>query len=817
LQHPHILPLLDSGDADGLLYYVMPLVTGETLRARLQRETQLPIKDAIIIAREVADALAYAHGLGVVHRDVKPENILLQGGHALVADFGIALAVQQAGGARMTQTGLSLGTPQYMSPEQAMGERNVDARSDVYALGAVTYEMLTGDPPFTGSSVQAIVAKVLTDRPAPISTTRDTVPLAMEQAVLRALAKLPADRFAGAAQFAEALVETGSTAETSYGSTPLAMPRRAVTWRRRFIAACGLAVVVAAVAAWGWLGPSRAKPTTEWQYIALSDASNGLTPLTAATQFAISPDGATTAFTSDSLGHLWLKRRAALAPVMLAGTEFANTPTFSPDGRWIAFVAGGVLKKVRVDGGATIQLADSVSLFGFAWLDDGSLVFTTASLLGLRRVSQDGGAVSVALPDSVFGGRGPLQPTALPEARGVLFTLCTSGCPVSSLHVLDLRTGKAHLLVENVNKGWYLPTGQLFYVRRDGVGVVAPFDLASLSITGSAVPLLEDIGLIGFVPQLAWSAAGTVLYGNGASGDLRTLQRSASNGAATLFDPTWVGKFGDFALSPDGRSVAVSTAGSGGTDIWIKRLDVGTFTRLTLTGRDRRPAWSPDGREVAFVRDSGATSDVYAHAVDGSGRERRLVHIEQPIQETVWMPDGRWILVRTDNNAAASADIIAISTTGDSARVMVASSPAVETEPAVSPDGRWIAYSSNETGNFEIYVRPFPGSAEARWPVSSGGGRSPAWSKDGRALYFIGTATRVMEAKVGVSAAFTVTSIKPFADASTFGYIGFHQVFQMSGDDELVYLAPPPMAAGQPHRLVRVDGWFGIIRDRLKN
>src|SRR5215211_3114090 len=205
LQHPHILPLLDSGAAGGLLFYVMPYVAGETLRQRLTRDTQLPIDDAVRLAREIADALGAAHAHGVVHRDIKPENILLQGGHALVADFGIALAVQQAGGQRMTQTGLSLGTPQYMSPEQAMGERVIDARSDIYALGAVLYEMLAGDAPFTGGSVQAIVAKVLNERPTPLHTLRDTVPDGVEQAVLTALAKLPADRFATARAFIDAL------------------------------------------------------------------------------------------------------------------------------------------------------------------------------------------------------------------------------------------------------------------------------------------------------------------------------------------------------------------------------------------------------------------------------------------------------------------------------------------------------------------------------------------------------------------------------------------------------------------------------------
>src|SRR6185312_9727021 len=211
LQHPHILPLFDSGSTDGLLYYVMPYVSGETLRTRLDRERQLPVADALRIARETADALQYAHTCGVVHRDIKPENILLQNGHALVADFGIALAVEQAGGQRMTQTGLSLGTPQYMSPEQAMGEREIGARSDIYSLGAVTYEMLTGEPPFTGPSAQAIVAKVVTQDPAPIIPQRRSVPPAVEDAVLTALEKLPADRFDSAAEFAHAMSGTTTT------------------------------------------------------------------------------------------------------------------------------------------------------------------------------------------------------------------------------------------------------------------------------------------------------------------------------------------------------------------------------------------------------------------------------------------------------------------------------------------------------------------------------------------------------------------------------------------------------------------------------
>ena len=259
LQHPHILPLLDSGEADGLLYYVMPLVTGETLRARLERERQLPIADAVRITREVASALDYAHRQNVIHRDIKPENILLHDGSALVADFGIVLAVQSAAGQRMTQTGLSLGTPQYMSPEQAMGERAIDARSDLYALGAVTYEMLAGDAPFLGSNVQAIVAKVLSEKPTPLHMLRDTVPEHIEAAVLMALAKLPADRFASAAEFASALAASPTTGVAS-GARRAVPPSR--TARLLGVLPWAVAATLGAVLLWQRRAPAATVATS---------------------------------------------------------------------------------------------------------------------------------------------------------------------------------------------------------------------------------------------------------------------------------------------------------------------------------------------------------------------------------------------------------------------------------------------------------------------------------------------------------------------------------------------------------------------------
>ena len=344
LQHPHILPLLDSGSANGLLYYVMPLVTGETLRARLDREKLLPIDDAVLIAREVADALGYAHGLNVIHRDIKPENILLQGGHALVADFGIALAVQSAGGARMTQTGLSLGTPQYMSPEQAMGERTIDARSDIYALGAVTYEMLTGDPPFTGSTVQAIVAKVLTEKPTAPTAVRDTVPVAVEFAVLKALAKLPADRWPSTEKFAQALTQAGVHAPDATRASAAAIATTArlhgkTHLSRGFMIGSALAVGVL-VAAAAWTGARMRPPAATWSaFTQLTDASGVETNPT------LSPDGQSFAYASNVRGtmDIYAQRVGGRNATLIAGDSLKDeiSPAYSPDGKQIAYGVRG--------------------------------------------------------------------------------------------------------------------------------------------------------------------------------------------------------------------------------------------------------------------------------------------------------------------------------------------------------------------------------------------------------------------------------------------------------------------------------------------
>jgi serine/threonine-protein kinase len=701
-----------------------------------------------------------------------------------------------------------------------MGEREITARSDVYSLGAMLYEMLTGDPPFTGSTAQAVVARVVTESPRPLLPQRHTIPPHVEATVLTALEKLPADRFATAAQFAEAL---GDSRHTLARTQVRAAVVPSGPWRRNFWVAAAVALVLLAVGAWGWLravaGPRQ---QAAWQYISLGDSAVLTTGSPAMT---LSPDGASLVFKEDRQnGRLWIKRRGALDPVAIAGTERALNPVFSPDGEWVAFVADGHLKKVRVAGGATATLADSVAggFGGAAWLDDGTLVYVTPSLQGLRRVSEAGGASTVALPEAAIGGGGGIgMPNPLPGARGVLFAYCDATCLRSSLRVLDLHTGKEKRLLDDMIEAWYLPTGHLLYVRRDGVALVAPFDLADLEIRGPAVPVLEGVQFnasSGFA-QLAWSGSGSLVYvhGTGASPE-NMIVRVSRAGAVTPFDTAWHGDFNSFALSPDGRRLAVSAQEANGLNIWIKQLERGPFTRLTFGGADRRPFWAPDGRAVAFIRDTANTSVVSARAPDGSGQDRLLVRLDRQIQEAVWSRDGRWIVARTDNGAAGAGDLVGVRVGGDSAPVPIVASPLTELHPAVSPDTRWIAYTSNQSGvNNEVYVRPFGDPSGGRWQVSNGGGSQPVWAPNGRELFYLDGQARLIAAQVQSGPTFTVGTLTPLFDASSYVLDPFHQSYDVTPDGRSFVFAKSRQQAGAaPARLVWVDHWFSEVRDRLK-
>jgi serine/threonine-protein kinase len=831
LQHPHILPLFDSGVADSFLFYVMPFIEGESLRDQLNREKQLPIADAVRIATEIAGALDYAHRHNVVHRDIKPENILLHDGRALVADFGIALAASKAGGTRMTETGMSLGTPTYMSPEQAMGEREITPRSDVYALGCVLYEMLIGEPPFSGPTAQAIVAKVMTAEPASLITQRKSIPPQVEAAVHTALEKLPADRFASAAEFATALGDPAyATRATVAGQIPGGTLASAIRTRRRVGGLAAVALVSTALAAWGWLRPQPPKPVIRY--------SMGLPPGQAMRQgvlginLAISPDGRRIVYLGPGEGgdQLWLRDRDKLEATPLPGTLGAQTPYFSPDGQRIAFSAGTnlQLKVVPVTGGPPITLATSGSGAGGggAWGPGGWIYFDTPG--GLGRIQADGGTPELLIPlDTISHETGHAWPSALPNGKGLLYRSRRNMDPADfEIVAFDFKTRERHILTKGLLARYVAP-GYLVFLRADGAMLAAPFDQDNFKLTGSAVPLFEGVMTKGVgSADVAISPTGTLVYVPGlasTSGGVAEMVWVSREGGVTPLNPPLAYNPSTnlaLSLSPNGTRVAIDVIGTASLDIWIKQLPSGPLSRLTFGTRAAyRPRWTPDGQSVIYlaVVDSGPSA-VWKKKADGSAAATLVWRVPgRGIAEASLSNDGQWLIYRI-NADSGNRDVYAVRPGRDTVATPLLTDRFNEEGPALSPDGKWLAYSSNESGRSEIFVRPFPNTAGGRWQISTAGGSAARWAHSGRELFYEAPSGDMMVVPVTPGPTFA-----PGAPARLFPLSGLLAsnvvpLYDLTPDDKkflMVRSAAINQAPGAG-QLVVVDNWFTELTAKMR-
>ncbi|MGK7311458.1 MAG: protein kinase domain-containing protein [Candidatus Longimicrobiales bacterium M2_2A_002] len=749
LQHPNILPLFDSGEADTFLYYVMPYIEGESLREKLQRDKQLSVDEAVGIINEVAEALEAAHAQGIIHRDIKPANILLSAGRPLVADFGIALAVSQAGGERITETGLSLGTPYYMSPEQATGDRVPTPASDVYGLGCVLYEMLTGDPPHTGATAQAVLGKILLGSPTRATELRPAVPPHIDGALMKALEKLPADRFDSASAFARAL----QNPSFRYGNEDAVVEGGAGgPWKGVAAAAVAAAVALAGGLAWSLTRPAP-EPVTRQVLAPFARGTAYDRPLGALT--ALAPDGSSMVYAEATDGgwRLVLKRRGSAEATPLPGTEDARVPTYSPDGQEIAWVSGQELKKRPIEGGAVLTLARDadVGMAGVSWADDGTILYERNQDNALMRIPSTGGEPGVirapAGGDTLIAWTQPL-----PGSRAVLVEMCPSGnCGTSQLlTVVELATGDFTVLADEVLRAWWVPTGHVVYVRRDGTVWAAPFDLGTLTFDGAAVPLFENVATGLSFPEMALGADGTLLYIEGpassASGGGRELVWVTRDGTTRGIPGMAPGLYQEAVLSPDGDRLAIIQGPEGpGAQLWVKELPEGPVTRLTDDpGYTRRPAWSPDGEYIAYVtQDTGGVDQYHARriAADGSSLEpETLLDADQPILEIEYTPDGEGVVVRLGvaETGTDNADVAYVDLAGSGEMEMLLGSSYAEYSPAVSPDGRWLAYVSEITGSAQVFVRPFRASGGSRTQVSTGtAAAAPVWSRSGGEIFFV--------------------------------------------------------------------------------
>ncbi|HET6578159.1 MAG TPA: protein kinase [Gemmatimonadales bacterium] len=780
LQHPHILPLFDSGEADGFLFYVMPFIEGESLRDRLVREKQLPVADAVRIGTEVASALDYAHRHGVVHRDIKPENILLHDGRALVADFGIALAASKAGGSRMTETGMSLGTPHYMSPEQAMGEREITARSDIYALGCVLYEMLTAEPPFEGATAQAIVARVLTESPRSLRPQRKSVPPHVEAAVLTALEKLPADRFESAKAFAEALGDPGRTILSR------AAPGAGSPARRWLVPAAALAACAVLGLAAGWIAwhpPSSDFPPVVLRYTVSLPDSAALTDALGA-PMAYAPDGSVFAYSSRAGLMLRYADRIEVTPV--AGGRRDIGPFFSPDGRWLGFEDGAALVRVPLAGGAPVTICDSCAGFSYQWGTDDSIRYHTAPADNggtrvLMAVSAQGGRPhEFARPDSA-SGEAFRTPILLPGRRTVVFAIYKGAA--STLAAVDLHTGAVARLDQPGFGPQWVDDGFLAFGNADGTLIARPFDAEHVRFTGPPVTIARDVSQPdAYSTRAAVSPSGSIVYPRSGGVVPRRLMLVSRSGQATPITPD-AKAYAYPRYAPDGRRVAlyITDPVTSSRDVWVLDLAGRVWSRLTTNGISDKPIWTPDGRRVLY----SSNDDLWWITADGSARpESLLVSVGSHYAGSI-TPDGRTVVFQETGSFTSGIRTLAFDSVPASRTIMPAAFN--ESAPALSPDGHWLAYQSDQTGRMEVYVQSYPAPG-ARVPVSLQGGAEPVWAHNGRELFYR-AGDSLMVASVAVAPAFAVAGRRALFGGTFLGGGSFREYDVAPDDQHFVMIA----------------------------
>ncbi len=728
LQHPNILPLYDSGAAEAFLYYVMPYVEGESLRAKIDHDRQLSVEETIDIARAVAAALDYAHEHGIVHRDIKPENVLLQRGQALVADFGIALAVSAAGGTRLTETGLSMGTPHYMSPEQAAGERVVDARSDIYSLGAMTYEMLTGDPPHRASSAQTVIAKILSEKPSPISRSRDLVPANVDAAVQRALAKSPADRFVRAAHFADALTNPGFRLPTTGQVEIAAAPPEPLRATRLWAGALAT-LVIGLIAGWSLrtatpprAGLSEARPAVFFLPLDSGAAVPGYP--------AVAPDGTVLVYPAGEAGstRLYLRHLDDPIPTPVPRTEGAHSAFFSADGEWVGFVTDQALKKVRLQDGSEGVIAPYVEgLAGATWREDDTILLSTLPGGSLFEVPARGGVPTPLVIAHHTFTSGFFFPHFLPGGEAVVFNTEAAG---GLIGVLNLKTGEGKTFGPGLRPS-FIQTGHLIYANLEGRLAIQKFDLRRLDTIGPPHVLPEELGVgLGNAFYAVSRGGGTlaIIRAAGTDLDLELFDRTGREQILFRSGGFWAPRF-----SPNGNQIAFGARNP--DDIWIYDLRTQTRRRFTLDGASNNdPTWSPDGKQIAFSANRPTRKDLLVRNTDGTGSERQLVVKEGLQWPSDWTRDG--FILYTEVTLDEDRDIWVVKADGSEAPFPYLKTPFVEKSAQVSPDGRWIAYDSNAPGQFEVFVNRFPKPSSSPVIVSSAGGRNPRWGHDGRELFY---------------------------------------------------------------------------------
>jgi eukaryotic-like serine/threonine-protein kinase len=772
LQHPHICVLYDVGREEAVGdFLVMELLEGETVAERL-RKGKLGLEELIKIGMEIADALDKAHRKGVIHRDLKPANIMLTKSGSKLMDFGLAKpagmgvaagsgpapllsAAMTASGpspaSPLTSAGMLVGTIQYMSPEQIEG-KEADARSDIFAFGAVLYEMATGARAFLGKSQISVASAILEKDPEPISKTQPLVPATLDRVVANCLAKNPDERFQCAYDLG---IELKWVAEADLGAGLVPAPGRpqGSPLRRAFPWAMAAAGFLAAAILGGLVLRSRLAPSYSVHSYILPPEK---TTFSAASlgPVAVSPDGRRIAFVARASGGqsaLWVETLNSATAQPLAGTEGATFPFWSADSRYLGFFAGGKLEKVEASGGPAQALCSAPGARGGAWNHDGTIVFAGSFTGGLSRVEASGGT-PVPLTQLAKNETSHRWPWFLPDGKHYLYFAHGITNADNGIYAGSLGSNERTLLLRNDSNANYAEPGYLLFIR-NGTLMAQRFNPWKLALVGDAAPIADHVGTNSAVYRGVFTASanGVLLYlggGAGAGSQLFWIDRTGKQGEMAIPD---AGIYHWPALSPDGKKLAVAIYDAqGNSDIWVVDLARKTKSRITFgPSENSHPVWWPDGKSVVFGSLREGTFHAYRKAADGTGNDEKL--LETPgLSETPYSisPDGRYVAYGyLDPNSGRGSDIYALPVFGARKPFPIVNTQFNEAVPAISQDGKWLAYMSNDTGQFEVYIRPFPGG-EGKWQVSTAGGFIPRWRGDGKELFFLASEREMLAVDV---------------------------------------------------------------------
>ncbi len=767
LSHPHICALYDVGHQDGVDYLVMEFLEGETLAEKLARGP-LATEQLLRYGIEMTDALDKAHRQGIVHRDLKPGNVMLTKSGVKLLDFGLAKAIARAPDAvalsslptrekELTAEGTILGTFQYMAPEQ-LERKEADARTDIFAFGAVLYEMATGKKAFTGKSQASLIAAILDSEPPPISTIQPMMPPALDRVVKTCLAKDPEDRWQTAHDVMLELkwvAEGGSQAGIHAPLVARRKSRERLGWILFAAAALGLAVLASLFVA------SRREPPRLLQSSLLAPEKSQFN--FNAGPMALSPDGhrlALVATTSDGKNLLWVMPLNGLAAQPLAGTEGATYPFWSPDSRFLGFFAAGKLKKIEASGGPPETICDAASGRGGSWSRDGVIVFTPTNLDPVYRVSSSGGPTTpVTQLDASRREVGHRWPFFLPDGRHFLYLVFTASTGESSkngIYVGSLDSKKSELLLQANSSMAYAPAGYLLFWRENTI-MAQPFNAKRRQLAGQAFPVAEHVQYVtGYASAIFSVSENGLLAYKGGSGvglsQLAWLDRSGHQMEALGVPVDY-----DFPrLSHDGLRVAVDIADAqtGNRDIWLYDLSRRTQSRFTFDpALDLHSIWSPDDSRIVFGSNRKGPHDLYQKVTTGTGSEEVLLTSAVSKQPTDWSADGRYIAFESRDLKAKTGWDLWILSVQDRKATPFLRTEFDEFDGQFSPDGRWMAYTSNESGKNEVYVQSFPGPG-GKWQVSTAGGSYPRWRRDGKELFYVAPGNKLMSVEVKTGAMF---------------------------------------------------------------